>query len=60
MVDLMSVLGEVDGAPGLFMAIPGDAGFTLAPYCARLLVEQMAGRSPDFSLDVFSPRRFNS
>lgn len=58
MVDLMSVLGEVDGLPGVFLAIPGDAGYTLAPYCARLVVEQMSGRSPEFSLEYFSPRRF--
>jgi glycine/D-amino acid oxidase-like deaminating enzyme len=60
MVDLMSVLGEVDAAPGVFLAIPGDAGYTLAPYCARLLVEQMSGRSPEISLEYFSPQRFDS
>lgn len=60
MVDLMSVLGEVDGVPGVFLAIPGDAGYTLAPYCARLVVEQMSGRSPDYSLEYFSPRRFKT
>ena len=48
----------VDGLSGLFIAIPGDAGFTLAPYCARLVVEQMAGRSPDYPLESFSPARF--
>jgi glycine/D-amino acid oxidase-like deaminating enzyme len=60
MVDLMSVLGEADAAPGVFLAIPGDAGYTLAPYCARLIVDLMSGRSPDFPLEVFSPRRFAS
>ncbi|NND36865.1 MAG: FAD-binding oxidoreductase [Gammaproteobacteria bacterium] len=58
MVDLTSVLGEIDGLSGMFIAIPGDAGFTLAPYCARLVVEQMAGRSPDYPLEPFSPARF--
>lgn len=58
MVDLTSVLGEIDGLPGVFVAIPGDAGFTLAPYCARLVAEQMSGRAPDFPLELFSTSRF--
>lgn len=58
MVDLMSVLGEIEAVPGVFLAIPGDAGFTLAPYCARLVVEQISGRSPEYSLECFSARRF--
>lgn len=58
MVDLTSVLGEIDGLTGIFVAIPGDAGFTLAPYCARLVVDQMSGRSPDYSLERLSPARF--
>jgi len=60
MVDLLSVIGEVDASPGVFLAIPGDAGYTLAPYCARLVVDQMSGRSSDFPLEFFSPRRFES
>ncbi len=60
MVDLTSVIGEVDASPGVFLAIPGDAGYTLAPYCARLVVDQMCGRSPEFPLELFSPRRFES
>jgi glycine/D-amino acid oxidase-like deaminating enzyme len=60
MVDLMSVIGEVDASPGVFLAIPGDAGYTLAPYCARLVVDQMSGRSPEFPLEFFSPRRFQA
>ncbi len=59
MVDLTSVLGEIDGLPGIFVAIPGDAGFTLAPYCAQLVVDQMSGRSPDYSLERLSPTRFD-
>ncbi len=59
MVDLTSVLGEVDGLPGIFVAIPGDAGYTLAPYCARLVVDQMSGRSPDYPIEHLSPARFD-
>ena len=58
MVDLTSVLGEIDGLPGMFVAIPGDAGFTLAPYCARLVAEKMSGRKPDYPLEHFSTARF--
>jgi glycine/D-amino acid oxidase-like deaminating enzyme len=60
MVDLLSVIGEIDGLPGLFVAIPGDAGYTLGPYCARLLVDAMQGRSTDFPLSLFAPDRFAS
>jgi glycine/D-amino acid oxidase-like deaminating enzyme len=58
MVDLLSVLGEVDSLPGIFVAVPGDAGYTLGPYCARLLVDRMSGISGDFPLTDFSPTRF--
>jgi len=58
MVDLLSVLGEVDSMPGVFVAVPGDAGYTLGPYCARLLVDRMSGISSDFPLTDFSPTRF--
>lgn len=58
LVDLVSVLGPVEALPGLYFAIPGDAGFTLGPYCARLVVDAMLGRSPDYPLSPFSPARF--
>ena len=58
LVDLVSVLGPVESLPGLYFAIPGDAGFTLGPYCARLVVDAMLGRSPDYPLAPFSPARF--
>ena len=58
--DMRSILGSVEGLPGLYFAIPGDAGYTLAPYCARLLVEHMAGRETGISIDMFSPLRFKA
>ncbi len=58
LVDLVSVLGPVESLPGLHFAVPGDAGFTLGPYCARLVVDAMLGRSPDYPLQPFSPNRF--
>jgi glycine/D-amino acid oxidase-like deaminating enzyme len=58
MLDLVSVLGEVEAIPGLYIAVPGDAGYTLGPYCARLVIDQMLGRAPDYPLSPFSVMRF--
>ena len=55
-VDGRAVLGEA--APGLFVAIPGDAGYTLGPLSAWLVAEVMLGRSPEVALSAFSPARF--
>ncbi len=56
--DLLSVLGEVRRSPGLFVAVPGDAGYTLGPFCARLLADNLLGKPAKYSLDAFSPARF--
>ena len=58
LVDLVSVLGPVDSLPGLHFAIPGDAGFTLGPYCARLVADAILGRAPGYPLQPFSISRF--
>ena len=58
--DMRSILGSADGLPGLYFAIPGDAGYTLGPYCARIVVEHMAGRDTGVSIDMFSPMRFKT
>lgn len=60
LVDLVSVLGPVDSMTGLYFAVPGDAGFTLGPYCARLVVDTMLGQPPDYPLHAFSPARFQT
>jgi glycine/D-amino acid oxidase-like deaminating enzyme len=57
-VDGKGVLGEVAGFPGLFIAIPGDAGYTLGPYSAHLVAQAMAGQAPDEDLEPYSPDRF--
>jgi glycine/D-amino acid oxidase-like deaminating enzyme len=59
-VDGAGVLGPVGGVPGLFVAIPGDAGYTLGPLSARLVADAMLGRAPDESLAPFSPDRFRA
>lgn len=57
-VDGMGVLGAVPAAPGLFMAIPGDAGYTLGPLSARLVADVVLGRSPGEDISPFRPDRF--
>jgi glycine/D-amino acid oxidase-like deaminating enzyme len=57
-VDGCSVLGACDGAPELYVAIPGDAGYTLSPFCARLLADTMLGRPTSEDMGQFSPSRF--
>jgi glycine/D-amino acid oxidase-like deaminating enzyme len=57
-VDGKGVLGAVPGIPGLFAAIPGDAGYTLGPYSAHLIAEAMIGRKPDEDLEPYAPGRF--
>lgn len=56
-VDLLSVIGELPTCPGVHVAVPGDAGYTLGPYCARLVVDSMQGRGTDFPLTEFAPGR---
>lgn len=57
-VDGKGVLGAVASIPGLFAAIPGDAGYTLGPYSAHLVAQAMTGKRPDEDLAPYSPDRF--
>jgi glycine/D-amino acid oxidase-like deaminating enzyme len=58
-VDGRCVLGEVPGRPGLFTAVPGDAGYTLGPLVGRLAAGAVLGRRDlDFDIAPFSPGRF--
>lgn len=57
-VDGMGVLGAVGTVPGLFVAIPGDAGYTLGPLSARLVADVVLGRTPSEDISLFSPGRF--
>jgi len=59
-VDGAAVLGPVSAAPGLFVAIPGDAGYTLGPLSAKLVAETVLGRTPSEDLSMFSPDRFGA
>ncbi len=58
LVDLLSVLGELPGSGGLFVAVPGDCGYTLGPICARLVADLMLDRPSRYPLEAFAPQRF--
>src|SRR5690606_15643113 len=59
-VDGKGVLGAVPGLPGLFVAIPGDAGYTLGPLSARLVADVVLERDPGEDLADYSPARFSA
>lgn len=57
-VDGRPVVGPVTGIPGLFFAIPGDAGYTLGPLTAWLVAETMLGRAPEAKISAYTADRF--
>jgi glycine/D-amino acid oxidase-like deaminating enzyme len=58
-VDGRCVLGEAPGLPGLFFAVPGDAGYTLGPLVGRLAAGALRGRRDlPFDITAFSAARF--
>ena len=57
-VDGKGVLGPVPTHPGLYIAVPGDAGYTLGPLSARLVCDTILGRDPGEDLSDYSPMRF--
>jgi glycine/D-amino acid oxidase-like deaminating enzyme len=58
LVDLLSVLGELPAEPGVFVAVPGDCGYTLGPICARLVADEMLDLPARYPLEAFRPSRF--
>jgi glycine/D-amino acid oxidase-like deaminating enzyme len=57
--DGQCVLGEAPGHPGLFLAVPGDAGYTLGPLVGRLAAAALRGRDAGFDIARFSAARFS-
>jgi glycine/D-amino acid oxidase-like deaminating enzyme len=53
-----SVLGEINGHRNVFFAIPGDAGYTLGPLCAEIVVDLINSKSNKFYSNKLSPGRF--
>ncbi len=56
--DGQCILGEAPGLPGLFLAVPGDAGYTLGPLVGRLAAAALLGRDGGFDIERFSAARF--
>ena len=57
--DGQCILGEAPGHRGLFLAVPGDAGYTLGPLVARLAVSALLDRrDAEFNITDFSSARF--
>jgi glycine/D-amino acid oxidase-like deaminating enzyme len=57
-VDGKGVLGPATSVPGLFFAIPGDAGYTLGPLSAQLVADTVLGRDPGEDMTDYTPMRF--
>jgi len=53
-----SVLGNMKGHENVFFAIPGDAGYTLGPLCAEVIVDLINSKKNEFYSSKFSPERF--
>ncbi|PWS37325.1 hypothetical protein DFH01_10780 [Falsiroseomonas bella] len=58
--DGQNILGEAPGLPGLFLAVPGDAGYTLGPLVGRLAAAALQGRDGGFDIAPFSAARFRA
>jgi glycine/D-amino acid oxidase-like deaminating enzyme len=59
-IDGCGVIGPVAAIPGLYFAIPGDAGYTLGPLTGRLAAECALGRGTSADISVCRPERFGS
>ena len=57
-VDGQCILGAAPRRPGLFFAVPGDAGYTLGPLVGRMAAAIMMGRAPGFDVSRFGVARF--
>src|SRR5262249_6368544 len=55
--DGRSLLGGKPRVPGVVFAVPGDAGYTLGPLCARIVTDLVLGRPPIVDTTPYSPGR---
>jgi glycine/D-amino acid oxidase-like deaminating enzyme len=56
-IDGCGALGGIEAVRGLFLAIPGSAGYTLGPISARLVADCVLGRDPGEDIASNSPDR---
>jgi glycine/D-amino acid oxidase-like deaminating enzyme len=59
-VDGKGVLGPVTSVPGLHVAIPGDAGYTLGPLSGKMVADMVLGRDPGEDMSDYTPMRFQT
>lgn len=57
-VDGASVLGPLRRCDRVVMAVPGDAGYTLAPLVARIAARLTMGQAVDQDIAALSPQQF--
>jgi glycine/D-amino acid oxidase-like deaminating enzyme len=58
--DGQCVLGEAPRLRGLFLGVPGDAGYTLGPLVGRLAANALLGRADSFDIAPYSAARFGA
>jgi glycine/D-amino acid oxidase-like deaminating enzyme len=56
--DGQCILGALPGWPSVFVAVPGDAGYTLGPLVGRMAAAMLRGADPGFDVARFTPARF--
>ena len=56
--DGASIIGRLPGVQRVVMAVPGDAGYTLAPLVAQMAASIVTGRDPPADPSPYSPARF--
>lgn len=59
-VDGKGVLGPVPPVPGLHIAVPGDAGYTLGPLSGKMVADMVVGHDPGEDMRGYTPMRFAS
>jgi glycine/D-amino acid oxidase-like deaminating enzyme len=57
-VDGKGVLGPVASVPGLHIAVPGDAGYTLGPLSGKMVADMVMGNDPGEDMGDYTPMRF--
>jgi len=56
--DGASIIGPLASNPRVFIAVPGDAGYTLGPLVAQMAVAGMLGNKSFYEDPRYSPARF--
>ncbi len=57
--DGQCIIGALPGWPDVFVAVPGDAGYTLGPLVGRMVAALATRKDPGFDIARFTPARFS-